>query len=212
MDEGEARRRLADELDVPRGTMLRLDELVRLVQAENRHQNLVSSASLDQIWSRHILDSAQLLRFAPARGRWVDLGSGAGFPGLVVAMLWPGEVVLVEQRRLRAGFLERAIGALAIPSARVMCDRVERVQLPPPDVISARAFAPLGRLFESAHHLAQKKTIWLLPKGRNAKSELEAARASWQGEFRVEPSWTDPDAFIIVANRVRPAVQGRRGR
>jgi 16S rRNA (guanine527-N7)-methyltransferase len=213
MDEADARERLAEEFDVPRGTMERLDHLASLIREENRRQNLVSQASLDEIWNRHMLDSARLLRFAPATGRWLDVGSGAGFPGLVIAILRSGEVVMVEQRKRRAEFLERAVAELGIGArARVLCSRAERVTLSAIDVISARAFAPLGQLLASAHHLAQKKTIWLLPKGRNAKSELEAARASWQGDFRVEPSWTDPDALIIVANQVRPAVQGRWGR
>jgi 16S rRNA (guanine527-N7)-methyltransferase len=203
MDEATARRRLVEEFDVPRGTMDRLDRLVALVREGNRRQNLVSAATLDSIWARHILDSAQLLRHAPDAGRWVDLGSGAGFPGLVVAAIREREVVMVEQRKLRAEFLQSAVDALELGTrARVLCVRVERVKLPEVAVISARAFAPLARLFACAHHLAQKNTVWLLPKGRNAQSELEAARASWQGEFRLVPSWTDPDARIIVADRV----------
>jgi 16S rRNA (guanine527-N7)-methyltransferase len=212
-DEAAARSRLAEEFAVPRGTIDALAVIASLVRAESQHQNLVSAATIDQIWNRHIFDSAQLLRFAPPEGRWLDLGTGAGFPGLVIAILWPGRVTMVEQRRLRADFLERAIAELGVADrAQVLCSRVERVGLPPFDAISARAFAPLPRLLDAAHHLAHKNTIWLLPKGRNAKTELEAARASWQGEFRLEPSWTDPDAFIIVADRVRRIAQGRRGR
>ena len=109
MDEADARAWVEREFDVPRETMARLDAFAALLREENERQNLVSQASLDQLWLRHIADSAQLLRFAPApRASWVDLGTGAGFPGLIVAALHAGPVTLVEERRLRVDFLRRA--------------------------------------------------------------------------------------------------------
>src|SRR5690606_16741737 len=99
MDEVAARRWLVENRDVPRETLERLDRFEALLREENHRQNLVSAASLDRLWARHIVDSAQLLPLAPQTGRWLDLGTGAGFPGLVVAMLWPGETILIEQRR-----------------------------------------------------------------------------------------------------------------
>ena len=129
----------------------------------------------------------------------------------MIALLHSGPVTLIEQRRLRAGFLERAAGDLGlVPNVRVLCANARQARAGPFDVISARAFAPLDRLFASASHLAADGTRWVLPKGRNAKSELDAARASWQGVFRLEPSVTDPDASIIVAERVRPRSKGKR--
>jgi len=212
MDEVAARRWLVENRDVPRETLERLDRFEALLREENRRQNLVSAASLDRLWARHIVDSAQLLPLAPQTGRWLDLGTGAGFPGLVVAMLWPGETILIEQRRLRADFLARAIEMLDIGArTRILCGNAGQLALPPADVISARAFAPLDRLFGLSLHLSHPETLWLLPKGRNAKTELEAARASWQGRFRLEPSCTDPEAFIIVAAGVRRRA-GRRAK
>lgn len=203
MDEAEARGWVQRAFDVPRGTMARLDAFGALLCEENARQNLVSRASLDQVWLRHIADSAQLLRFAPSpRASWVDLGSGAGFPGLIVALLHAGPVTLVEERRLRVDFLRRAAETLGV-EVELLGTKVERVPRRRFDVISARAFAPLARLLDLGTHLSTTNSVWILPKGRNAQSELAALDSSWQGNFRLEPSLTDPDAQILVATRVR---------
>jgi len=210
MDEAEARAWLQRSFDVPRETMDRLDAFATLLREENARQNLVSKASLDSLWSRHIADSAQLLRFAPfPEASWLDLGSGAGFPGLIVAALHPGPVTLVEERRLRVDFLHRAAELLGV-AVEIVGAKIERLAPRPYDVISARAFAPLERLLALATGFSTGKTVWLLPKGRNAQSELEALDPSWQGEFRLEPSLTDPDARIIVASQVSRRGAGSR--
>lgn len=202
MDQTEARAWLQRSFDVPRETMERLDAFAALLREENARQNLVSKASLDSLWSRHIADSAQLLRFVSSpEASWLDLGSGAGFPGLIVAVLHNGPVTLVEERRLRVDFLHRAAETIGV-AVEIVGARIERVAPRPFDVISARAFAPLGRLLALATGFSTRKTIWLLPKGRNAESELEALDPSWQGDFRLEPSLTDPEARIIVAEGV----------
>lgn len=203
MDEELARRWLIDELGVSRETFERLAAFGALLRDENERQNLVSNATLDHFWLRHVMDSAQLLRLAPAGGAWLDLGAGAGFPGLVVAALRSAPMTLIESRRLRADFLRRAAAVLRA-DPEIIHAPVERVTARPFAVISARAFAPLPRLLALAHRFSTEKTLWLLPKGRNAKSELEAIRAAWQGDFRLEPSLTDPDAQIVVATGVRP--------
>ena len=202
MDEAQARTWVEQEFHVPRETMARLDAFADLLREENQRQNLVSRASLEEVWVRHIADSAQLLAFAPsATASWVDLGSGAGFPGLVVAALHRGPVTLVEERRLRADFLGRAAAALGV-EVEIAATRAERMAPRPFDVISARAFAPLARLLELGTGFSTKNSLWVLPKGRNAAQELEALDPSWQGEFRLEPSLTDPQARIIVASGV----------
>jgi 16S rRNA (guanine527-N7)-methyltransferase len=202
MEEVEAQRWLADALDVSRETLSKLDALADLLRAENERQNLVSATTLDAFWSRHVVDSAQLLRFGSVAGPWLDLGTGAGFPGLVVAALRGGPITLTESRRLRVDFLRHAAALLGV-APEIVHAPVERIASRPFAVISARAFAPLPRLFELAHRFSTEKTLWLLPKGRGAKSELEAARGAWQGDFRLEPSLTDADARIIVATGVR---------
>jgi 16S rRNA (guanine527-N7)-methyltransferase len=205
MAEAEARAWVEQAFGVPRETMERLDEFAALLRRENEIQNLVSRATLDQLWQRHIVDSAQLLRWTPSpNATWVDLGTGAGFPGLVVAALHPGLVTLVEERRLRVDFLTRSAALLgAAGKTEIIGRKVERIDRRVFDVISARAFAPLPKLLELGSRFSTNKTRWILPKGRNARSELDAALTTWQGDFRIEPSLTDPDAGIIVAEGVR---------
>ena len=202
MDEVEAQRWLSDSLDVSRETLDRLAAFAALLRSENERQNLVSAATLAHFWSRHVVDSAQLLRFAGEAGPWLDLGTGAGFPGLVAAALRRQPTTLVESRRLRIEFLQRAAAILGI-APEILHAPIERVPARPFAVISARAFAPLPRLLALAHRFSTEKTLWLLPKGRSAKSELEAIGGAWQGDFRLEPSLTDADAQIIVATGVR---------
>ncbi|HEX8571973.1 MAG TPA: 16S rRNA (guanine(527)-N(7))-methyltransferase RsmG [Allosphingosinicella sp.] len=208
MDEAEIRARL----DVPRETSDRLDAFVALLSEENERQNLISRTSFADIWQRHIFDSAQLIAFAPpTAGSWLDLGTGAGFPGLLVPLFHPAKVTLVESRRLRVDFLRTAASVLGIAQRiEILGSRLESVPARPVDVISARAFAPLPRLLDLAERFSTSGTVWILPKGRNAKSELDAARTSWQGDFRIEPSLTDADAGIVVATRVRRKPRGRR--
>ncbi len=210
MDEPTARA----ALNVPRETLERLDAFVALLREENERQNLVSRASLDHVWERHVLDSAQLVGLAPPNAStWLDLGTGAGFPGLVVACLVPGTVTLVEARRLRVEFLVRAADVLGIAGrTHIICAKIETVDASPFRVISARAFAPLDKLLALGERFSTTNTRWILPKGRNAKTELEAAESLWQGDFRFEPSVTDPDASIIVAEAVRRRVKGRSGK
>ena len=199
-------------MDVSRETLVRLERFVALLRDENSRQNLVSAGSLEDVWNRHILDSAQLLRFAPHTAQsWIDLGTGAGFPGLMIATLFPGRVTLVESRRLRVDFLQRAAEVLGVAERTTMlCANAEVVEAGPFDIISARAFAPLDKLLRIGSRFSTSGTQWILPKGRNAKSELDAARASWQGDFRLEPSLTDADAQIIVASGV--SRRGKRAR
>jgi 16S rRNA (guanine527-N7)-methyltransferase len=211
MEEADARAWVERELDVSRETMGRLDAFVGLLRDENERQNLVSRGTLDLIWSRHIADSAQLLRFAPPGASWIDLGTGAGFPGLIVATLHGGPVTLVEERRLRVEFLRRAADVLGV-AVEIFQARAERLPPRPFDVISARAFAPLGKLLDLGTAFSTTKSLWLLPKGRNAETELAGLDPSWQGDFRLEPSVTDPDAQIIVAEGVRRRSDRRAGK
>jgi len=187
---------------VSRETFDRLERYVELLRAENAHQNLVSAATLDQVWERHSLDSAQLARLEPRPGAaWADIGSGAGLPGIVIACLVDGPVTLVEPRRLRADFLHRVAESLGL-KATVFCGKAERAE-GRFDVITARAVAALPRLIEISQHLSTGKTVWALPKGRSAAAELAEAQRAWQGVFHVERSVTDADSFIVVGTGVR---------
>lgn len=188
---------------VSRETHALLADFVDRLRTANAKQNLIAASTLDQVWDRHILDSAQLVRFEPRAGAsWVDIGSGAGLPGIVIAALTQGPVTLVEPRRLRAAFLQETVEALGLSDrVAVLPTKVENVR-GPFDVITARAVAPLGRLLAIGLHLAHSGTIWALPKGKNANSELAEARRSWQCGARSEASCTDPEAIILVLSKV----------
>jgi 16S rRNA (guanine527-N7)-methyltransferase len=199
MTEEEAKGWLTDNLDVSRGTWQRLEAFVAFLREEAEQQNLISAATLDHIWARHIVDSAQLLSFDPPQGGWLDLGSGAGFPGLIIALLSKHTVTLVESRAKRIDYLNRAIAHLGLDErARVAGMSVERLETAPYSVISARAFAPLPKLLDLSQRFSTQKTLWLLPKGRNAANELDEARKAWEFEFSVEKSATDNEAGILV--------------
>ena len=187
---------------VSRETVDRLETYVALLKVENQEQNLVSRGTTESIWERHILDSAQLLRFQVSPGAsWIDIGSGAGLPGIVVACLTDGPVTLVEPRRLRAAFLSEVIDKLGL-RARVQAVKAERAS-GKYDMITARAVASVSRVLEISHHLSTRKSRWVLPKGKSALTELAEAQSAWQGVFHVERSLTDPESQIIVARDVR---------
>jgi 16S rRNA (guanine527-N7)-methyltransferase len=187
---------------VSRESLEKLQAYAAMLRAESARQNLVSASSLDRLWERHILDSAQLVRFEPRPGSsWADLGSGAGLPGIVVACLVDGPVTLIEPRRLRAEFLHKAVESLGL-NAEIVGSKAERVH-GRYDVITARAVASLAAVLRLSQHLSTGKTVWALPKGRSAHKELAEAQHSWQGVFHVEQSVTDPDSHIVVATGVR---------
>lgn len=189
---------------VSRETFETLERYAVLLLEENGRQNLIArSSTLDEIWRRHIADGAQLVRFAPRPdSSWLDIGSGAGLPGMVIAILTEGRVTLVEPRKLRADFLARGARELGLGDRVTVCQaKVERIQ-GRFDVITARAVASLERILGISLHLSTDKTVWLLPKGKSARLELDEALATWQGSFRLEASRTDPDAQIIVATNV----------
>jgi len=195
--------RAAAGRDVSRETFERIEAFVTLLKEAAAGQNLVARSTLELIWERHILDSAQLVRFEPRGGAsWLDIGSGAGLPGIVVALLVEGSVTLVEPRRLRVDFLNLVVDQLGLRRRiAIRQEKVERVS-GSFDVITARAVASLNRVLEISSHLSTKKTIWVLPKGRRARTELAEARRAWQGVFHVEQSVTDPDSEIVVASGV----------
>ena len=193
----------AAKRNVSRETFARIERYVELLRHEAVRQNLISASTVETVWDRHVLDSAQLVQFEPKAGSaWVDIGSGAGLPGLVVACLVDGPVALVEPRRLRAEFLQKMIVALDL-SARVSVQQVNAQRAQGKyDVISARAVASLSKLFEISQHLSTGNTVWALPKGRSALEELAEAQQAWQGVFHVERSVTDDESYIVVGTGV----------
>ena len=188
----------------------RLDRFNALLIDENSRQNLISKPSEAQIWQRHVADSAQLLHHVPRETPWtkggqpwLDLGTGAGFPGIVIAALRPDfPVILVESRARRVDFLQRACKELGLTNCRVIGDRLERVEPFNCSVISARAFAPLEKLLRLSAPFSTSETVYVLPKGRSAAHELNSMKPALQKLFHVEQSVTDRDAKIIVSAHV----------
>lgn len=200
MTEDDARQWLRDTANVSRETFARIERFTEILIAENGHQNLIAPASIDHIWARHIVDSAQLI-FARQRGLWIDIGSGAGLPGMVIAIMRDAPMLLVEPRRKRAEFLAATAAALGLKNVTVEQRDIRKVTTQAA-VISARAVAATSAIFDMAVHLSRPETQWVLPKGRNALIELESARDAWQGAFHVEPSITENGSMIIVATGI----------
>lgn len=175
--------------------------VLRLID-RNATQNLVSQPSLDAIWQRHIADSAQLLDHVP-RGTqpWIDLGTGAGFPGLILAIMQPERTFcLIESRRLRIAWLVETIRAFDLSNCEVIGSDISRVRDLEAGVISARAFAPLGRLLVLSARFSTTSTRWVLPKGRSAAKEVAALPPSLRQMFHVEQSKTNGEAGIVVGS------------
>jgi 16S rRNA (guanine527-N7)-methyltransferase len=178
----------------------RLERFIPLLVEENKRQNLVSSASLDAVWQRHLADSLQLLEHVP-RGTspWMDLGSGAGMPGLVLAIACPDVTFhLVESRKKRVAWLEGVARHFGLVNCHVHGARLEVVPSAPMQVICARAFAPLAKLLSLSARFSTQDTLWVLPKGRSAGQELAEQPESIRAMFHVEHSRTDPEAGLVI--------------
>ncbi len=213
--EAEAQAWLRDELGADDLAMKRLTRLATMLVDENERQNLVARGTLSQIWQRHIVDSAQLLSVSrgtlPA-GPWLDLGTGAGFPGLVIAALQPDRpIALIDSRRLRTEWLERAGQAMELSNIRVELARVEDLPTATYAVISARAFAPLDKLIALSARFSTPDTLWLLPKGAKAQHELKMLPETWSHMFHVEQSLTDADAGVIVGRLLGQVARSEKG-
>jgi len=175
-------------------------ERLRVMLADwNERMNLVGPSGLAEFWSRHAWDSAQLLGAAPTALAWADLGSGAGFPGLVLAILLKGRpgarVELVESLGKRCRFLEAVVEALALP-AEVRQARAETVAAKV-EVVTARAVAPLEKLLGFAKPTMDLGAVGLFPKGRSADAEIAEARKAWRFKVDILPSRSGPDGRIL---------------
>lgn len=193
--------------DVSRETLARLETYAALLEKWQAAHNLVASASLGAFWTRHAIDSAQLMpHVAPGQHRIVDLGSGAGFPGLILALLLPEgtKVTLVEADRKKGLFLNEVIRATGAPAVTVT-DRIEKwaETAEPPDLITARALAPLPKLLDLAAPLFGAGTEALFLKGRDATRELTEAAKYRTFEARSFQSATDPEAAILHLKGLR---------
>jgi 16S rRNA (guanine527-N7)-methyltransferase len=192
--------------DVSRETEERLTVFVELLIKWSRTLNLVSRRDLEEIWPRHVADSLQLLPSLGQRsGRVIDLGSGGGFPGLVLAIAADRPFDLIESDQRKAAFLREAARATAAP-ATVHAARIEAVSLPPAPTITARALAPLNDLLGLAAPLLEPDGVCLFLKGRGATDELTAAAAHWHMRVERVRSRTDPSGSILHISEIRRAL------
>jgi 16S rRNA (guanine527-N7)-methyltransferase len=194
-------------LAVSRETLDRLAVYLELLQRWQRRINLVGATTLADPWRRHILDSGQLWRLWPPGARVLaDLGSGAGLPGLVLAMLGAPVTHLIESDRRKAAFLREAARACGL-TVSVHASRIEDVPSLRADVITARALAPLPVLLGLAERHAQPDTVCLFLKGRTAANELTAAHETWTMNLAREPSLSDPEGQIVIISEMYRAAR-----
>jgi 16S rRNA (guanine527-N7)-methyltransferase len=207
--EASARAQLAALPGVSRETTDLLERYGQELMLWQARINLVSPASVPELWLRHFLDSAQLFSLAPDARRWCDLGSGGGLPGMVLACILRdkpgGQIHLVESNNKKAAFLRHLAVTLDVPAV-VHADRIEQVvsRLGPVDVVTARALASLDALLGYTRSLLISGTIGLFPKGRDVEAELTEARQCWHFKSTLFESCTSSDARIVEIRELRP--------
>jgi 16S rRNA (guanine527-N7)-methyltransferase len=194
----------AEVFKVPRETIHRLERYAALLAHWQKSTNLVALSTLPRLWPRHFADSAQIRGLAPEARLWLDLGSGAGFPGLVVAILQTGQpgfrMHLVESNKKKCAFLAEVVRETKAPvdihAMRIeeLGESAHRLRA---DVVSARALAPLPRLFELAQPFCGARTTGLFLKGREAEAEIETAKTGWDFSATLHPSLTSADSHIV---------------
>ncbi len=183
---------------VSRETVTRLQDLEALLNRWNPRINLVARSTLGQFWARHVLDSWQLVPLVPATARsWIDLGSGGGFPGLVVAATHPAHVTLIESDARKCAFLREAARTMGL-EITVITGRIETVTDLKADVVSARALAPLSRLLEWVQPFMQSDSVGAFLKGQDIESELTAATKCWKFSWERHQSLSDGAGSVLL--------------
>ena len=192
-------------MDVSRETLQRLTIYLDLLRRWQPAINLVGPNTLADPWRRHVLDSAQLsAHLPPETTNLVDLGSGAGFPGMVLALLGVRGVHLIEADRRKATFLREAARATGA-AATIHAGRIEQIRGWPADVVTARAVAPLPRLLELADRFLVSDSVCLFLKGKSVERELTSARVSWHMESETFPSLSEPLGTVLKLRGIRRA-------
>ncbi len=188
---------------VSRETLERLKIYAETLISWNKRLNLVGRSTVDDLWRRHFLDSAQLYPlFSPNSKTLLDLGSGAGFPGLVLAIMGCPQVYLVESDRKKAAFLREAARVTGT-QVQIHSVRIEALDPFPVDVVTARALAPLTDLLVWAEPFLGPRSTCLFLKGRNVEDELTDLREMWETEIIREPSLTDSESTVVCIRGVR---------
>ena len=196
----------ARQADVSRETLARLKRYAEMLEKWNRRINLVGRGTIENLWRRHMLDSAQLLPLIPQdAGSLVDLGSGAGFPGLVLAICGVKNVHLIEADRKKCAFLREVARETDTP-VTIHNKRIEEIESFQADIVTSRALAPLPKLLDMAAPFTKKHSILLFLKGKQADQELTSAAKEWSMRADQIPSRTDPDASILRLEAISRAL------
>ena len=209
------------ESGISTSAFARIEAMDRVLIDWSERHNLIARSTIEDRWERHYLDSAQLAPIVGAAvSHLVDLGSGAGFPGLILAAILEdvgGRVTLIESRSKKAAFLREAGKQMGLSTLTVIPQRIESVSLSvAPDAITARALAPLNKLLGYAHGIAGKNTKYVFPKGQDVEVELTEASKCWHMSVKQHPSRTSPDGTILeIGNLARvehakPSAHSRR--
>ncbi|SFS19778.1 16S rRNA (guanine(527)-N(7))-methyltransferase RsmG [Yoonia litorea] len=192
---------------VSRETLARLEAFAAITLKWTPKINLIAKGTTTEIWDRHIVDSAQLYALAPSEfEHWVDIGSGGGFPGIVMAILGhqhhpDARFTLIESDQRKCTFLRTAARELSL-SVNVIANRIEAAAPQEADVVSARALAALPALLPLVHRHLAKDGVCLIHKGRNAASEIAQAQETWSFALEDQPSITDPEARLLSIRRI----------
>lgn len=202
----------AEKADVSRETLARLKRYLELLEKWNRRINLVGRGTMDDPWRRHMLDSAQLRPLIPdSATSLADLGSGAGFPGLVLAIMGVENVHLIEADRKKCAFL-REVARETGTSVTIHNERVEEIESFQADIITSRAVAPLAKLLDMAASLISEHSILLFLKGRNVDRELTEAAKEWNMRMEQIPSRTDSEGSILRLEAISRVVRSPEDR
>lgn len=190
--------------DVSRETLAKLERYAELVVIENKTHNLISKTTEEQIWERHILDSAQIYPFVQRAKRVVDMGSGAGFPGIVMSILGIKDISLIESRGKKANFLQKVASDLSL-DCKIVCGRVEEYNLLPQTVVISRAFAPLVRTLSYLQSGINNVEKMVLLKGENYQNEIDDLKKFWTFETKFHISKTNKAGKVIEISGIKNA-------
>ncbi|MCI5048884.1 MAG: 16S rRNA (guanine(527)-N(7))-methyltransferase RsmG [Rickettsiales bacterium] len=191
----------SDHLHVSRETYDQLNQYVDLLMKWQSKINLISPTTVSDIWNRHILDCAQLYPLIDSHQTILDIGSGAGLPGLILSIMGAEDIHLVESDQRKAIFLKECKNTLGLNCA-ILDKRAENVSLTA-HTITSRACASLSKLFALAAHNIEEGTICVFPKGENYAREIEEAKQDWEFAYQTRPSITHPASVVIIASDIR---------
>ena len=195
------KKQLYDQFPVSRETSEKLDQYVELLIKWQKAINLVANSTLDQIWLRHIIDSAQLLQYIEKDSTIIDLGSGAGLPALILSILGVDNITMVESDSRKVAFLKEVKMRLNLP-INIICQRVENVDLKDFNLITSRGFASLDKTFTLIYPNLNKNHKLLLLKGKNYMSEISDAKANWSFDYKIFASIVEQESVIIEIENI----------